>query len=219
MIYNFDFALTTYCQAKCRSCARTNEHTGEKEDWLPLVHMDLDLFEKRLQGFTKRIGHIQFCGEYGDPMMHPKIRQFIDTSMKYTDVVSINTNGGLRQPSFYADLVKDYGHPDTHPTKKIHIKWGIDGTDHYTNWLYREGVDWQRAIDNMTAWFADDGHGAWHFLIFQWNWHQIPDAIKMAKQIGCDIEFKFNNRSWGLISDEDKREALKLLEEHYEVQD
>ena len=71
----------------------------------------------------------------------------------------------------------------------------------------------------MTAWFADDGHGAWHFLIFQWNWHQIPDAIKMAKQIGCDIEFKFNNRSWGLISDEDKREALKLLEEHYEVQD
>ena len=41
--------LTTYCQAKCRSCARTNEHTGEKEDWLPLVHMDLDLFENRLK--------------------------------------------------------------------------------------------------------------------------------------------------------------------------
>ena len=47
MKYRFDFALTTYCQAKCRSCARTNEVTGDKEDWLELKHMDLGIFQKR----------------------------------------------------------------------------------------------------------------------------------------------------------------------------
>lgn len=218
MEYNFDFALTTYCQARCRSCARTNDKTGEKEPWLELKHMDLDIFNTRLKGFNRNIGYIQFCGEFGDPLMHPHIRQFIDNALLYTDKVHINTNGGLRNPNFYSDLVKDYGHPSSkYPDKKVHIKWGIDGTDHDTNWLYREGVDWQRAIDNMTAWFANEGHGSWHFLIFDWNWYQIPEAIKMAKDIGCEIEFKFNNRSWGLIGQENKKHAIKLLEEYYEM--
>lgn len=217
MKYSFDFALTTYCQARCRSCARTNENTGEKEDWLKLQHMDLEVFEKRLSSFSKGINRIQFCGEFGDPMMHPQIRQFIDTSLKYTNTVHINTNGGLRRPEFYRELHKAHRQPDLDvPTKKVHIKFGIDGTDHDTNWLYREGVDWQRAMDNMTAWFENEGHGKWDFLLFEWNWHQIPKAVEIAKQINAPLEFKFNNRHHGLISPESKRLALQLLEEHYE---
>ena len=56
MKHSFDFALTTYCQAKCRSCARTNQETGEKETWVPLQHMKLDVFEKRLKATQ---GHIE----------------------------------------------------------------------------------------------------------------------------------------------------------------
>ena len=48
MKHSFDFALTTYCQAKCRSCARTNEETGEKNEWVKLKHMDLEVFKRRL---------------------------------------------------------------------------------------------------------------------------------------------------------------------------
>ena len=49
MKHAFDFALTTYCQAKCRSCARTNEHTGEKEDWLPLERFNIFVFQRLLK--------------------------------------------------------------------------------------------------------------------------------------------------------------------------
>ena len=73
MIYNFDFWLTTYCQAKCRSCARTNIHTGDQESWLNTSHMKLETFVNRLEPFPHEIGYIQFCGEMGDPCMHPKI--------------------------------------------------------------------------------------------------------------------------------------------------
>lgn len=211
MSHNFDFALTTYCQARCRSCARTNEHTGEQADWLELKHMDLDVFKQRLAGASNlKIQEITFCGELGDPMMHPKVEDFIVEADKHvTHKIHVNTNGGLRSPNWYARMAQNY-------SPRLRIKWGIDGTDHDTNWLYREGVDWQRAMDNMTAWFTNGGQGAWAFLIFDWNWHQIPEAVDMAKQIGCELDFKINHRNWGKITEENKVIAWSLIEEHYE---
>jgi len=40
-----DFAITTYCQAKCRSCQRTNEDTGEVNSWLTPTHMSYTVFD------------------------------------------------------------------------------------------------------------------------------------------------------------------------------
>jgi len=201
-----DFAITTYCQAKCRSCARTNEDTGEKEDWLALKHMNLNVFKNTLKNSPNlKYFQIEFCGEFGDPMMHPKIDEFIETALEFAPLVTISTNGALRNPDWYAKIVKKY-------KKKVHIRWAIDGADHNTNWKYREGVNWQRAIDNMTAYIKSGGIGQWNFLIFKWNWHQIPLARKLADDINISLYFKFNIRSFGLISDEDKQKALKLLE-------
>lgn len=204
---SFDFALTTYCQAKCRSCERTNESTGEKVDWLKLQHMKFDTFKRVIDegNFEEKLRYIQFCGELGDPMMHPEVSKFVDYSFRVADRVHINTNGGLRHPDWYRDWALD--------GRRLRIKFGIDGTDHDTNWKYREGVNWQRAMDNMNAWFTNGGRGAWHFLIFEWNWHQIPLAQQMADDIGCEIEFKFNNRTWGLISEENRKTAVELINE------
>lgn len=209
MKYSFDFALTTYCQAKCRSCARTDQLTGEKKSWVPLKHMDLEVFKQTLDSsdFKHKLRYIQFCGEYGDPCMHPQIQDFIEVASEYADRVHINTNGGLRQPAWYAKMAKEY------PTQ-IQIKWGVDGADHDTNWLYREGVDWNRAMDNMRAWFFNGGIGKWHFLVFEWNWHQIPEAWEMAQEIGCEIEFKINNRTYGQISEKNKKQAVELIKQY-----
>ena len=108
--HSFDFALTTYCQARCRSCARTNEHTGEKEAWLELKHMDLDIFKQRLAGAGNLdIHEITFCGELGDPMMHPQVEHFIVEADKHVKTtIHVNTNGGLRSPNWYARMALDY---------------------------------------------------------------------------------------------------------------
>lgn len=207
----FDFALTTYCQARCRSCARTNQDTGEKEDWLELKHMNLDTYKGIINSSlfkNKKDIEVVFCGEFGDPMMHPQVSDFIDVTVPVVRRLVINTNGGLRNPEWYANTAKKFNTKDS----KLEIHWGIDGTDHDTNWLYREGVDWTRAMDNMRSWFGNSGRGTWHFLIFEWNWHQIPEANQMAKDIGCAIEFKFNRRSYGKISEENKGIAYELLE-------
>jgi len=209
MKIDYDFALTTYCQAKCRSCARTDQDTGETASWLKPTHMDFEIYKRIISSskyLKERNGYVQFCGELGDPMMHPQIDEFVDFTLQYANKVHINTNGGLRQPKWYEYLATTY-------KNKIRIKFGIDGTDHETNWMYREGVNWQRAMDNMTTYINSDGSGEWHFIVFEWNWHQIPIAKKMADKIDCGVFFKFNAREFGKISDENKKQAYKLIEE------
>ena len=184
---HIEFAITTYCQAKCRSCARTNENTGEKEDWLTLKHMDLNVFKRTLEESSGvNIRSIDFCGEFGDPMMHPEIDKFIETALTFTDKVQISTNGGLRNAEWYSTIANKY-------KEKLEINWAIDGASHDINWKYREGVDWNRAMKNMQTYIENGGNGHWWYILFEWNWHQIPLARKMAKDIGIVLTFRYNS--------------------------
>ena len=203
--HSIDFALTTYCQAKCRSCARTNEQTGEKESWLQLKHMDLDVFRRTLESSPNiHIADIEFCGEFGDPMMHPQIDKFIETALEFAPSVRISTNGGLRTPDWYESIAKKY-------KNRLEINFAIDGATHDVNWMYREGVDWHRAIDNMTSYMSAGGRGSWWFIIFEWNWQQIPVAAKMCKSMGVDfLNFKINTQTYGLL-DSNKLPMVKEM--------
>lgn len=206
--FSFDFSITSFCQARCRSCARTNPDTGETADWLTPHHMDLKTFQSLLNNSAERFKEtreIIFCGELGDPMMHPKIEEFLDTALEYFDQIVVNTNGGLRQPEWYAHAAKKYD-------GRVRIDWGIDGMNQEINNMYREGVDWQRAMDNMGSWFNNGGGGQWEYLIFDWNWHHIQPAIDAADENGWRICLKFNNRDYGLISDKNRQSAMKILE-------
>jgi len=207
MRHSPDFALTTYCQAKCRSCARTNQETGEKEDWLELKHMKLDVFRKALEASPGvDFSYIKFCGEFGDPMMHPQIDKFIETALNFAPSVQISTNGALRDHTWYAEIAKKYG-------DKLYIMWAIDGATHDVNWKYREGVDFNKAFENMKSYKQAGGKGEWWYLLFEWNWHQIPLARKLANDIGIYVRFRYNNRNHGLITPESKVQAEELLHE------
>jgi len=214
MIHEIEFAITTFCQARCRSCSRTDQDTGQPAKWLELKHMDFGIYKNVLQSNIafNDLSHttIRLCGEYGDPMMHPDIEKFmLYAADRNMNRLIIQTNGGLRHPAWYHKMTK---------YQNIRIVWGIDGTDHDTNWKYREGVDHQRAMDNMRTWFTNGGGGIWAFLLFEWNWHQIPEAIAIANEIGCTIEFKLNSREWGLLSPTNRTVTINLLKEYgYEV--
>mgnify|MGYP000742894777 FL=1 len=208
----YEFSITTFCQAKCYSCQRIGDD-GETRADLKQEHMPVETFKRILSGidFNKnKTPYIKLCGEVGDPMMHPQIEDFVslilDDYKKHYIAVLISTNGALRNPDWYTRMGLRY-------KDDLAIVFGIDGTDRETNWMYREGVNWQRAMDNMTTYFNSGGSGEWHFIVFEWNWHQIPIAKKMADKIDCGVFFKFNAREFGKISDENKKQAYKLIEE------
>ena len=203
---NIEIALTTHCQAKCRSCARTNLDTGEKVQWLKLEHFPLNTYSKILNSTKRYISDVKFCGEFGDPMMHPQVKEFINETFKYNPqmTIDINTNGGLRNQKFYRELASWY-------PRTLRLHWGIDGADHDTNWKYREGVDFKRAMSNMQTWFNWNGSGDWHFIIFAWNYKQIPLVKQMAEDIGCAMRFKYNVREFGRITPEQRKHSQDLL--------
>ena len=180
-----EMAISTFCNARCRRCPRTNSDTGEHVDWLVPEHMPLETFKLILNSKhdgSSKLCRIQLCGEYGDPMMHPHIGEIIDHVMSYENLgLVINTNGGIRNSKWYIELAKKYG-------QRIYIIFGIDGLDHETNWKYREGVEFDRAYANMTGFNTNDGGAAWQFLVFSWNVHQLEDVHKHAADI--DIELK-----------------------------
>lgn len=51
----FDFAITSFCQAKCRSCVRTNSDTGEPEQWLTPRHVPFDKWKTHTTNLNEKI--------------------------------------------------------------------------------------------------------------------------------------------------------------------
>jgi molybdenum cofactor biosynthesis enzyme MoaA len=202
MDYSLELNITNYCQAKCRTCRRTVTDTGETVPWLVLKHMsdqELDHIVSKTMGLNMTY---DLCGEYGDPMMHPNIQKIID---KLTSIgsVSINTNGGLRNEKFYSTNAKN---------RRLKITWSIDGLDHDTNWKYREGVNWQRAMDNMTAWFHHGGKGRWEYLMFDWNKDQIPLAKTFADANNISVRFKWHNGVHGQIDERTRKQMQSTMQ-------
>ena len=200
-----EFAVTNYCQAKCPSCNRTDPETLELNPWIPLTHFDVDLFKKTVSheyAEKRNLIKIKFCGEAGDPMMHPKITDFIDHAFDIgVKSVTISTNGALRTPAWYTRMGETYGH-------RLQIVFGIDGVDHETNIKYRIGVDTDRAFENMIAFHEAGGNAKWQFILFNFNYHQLPQVADIKEKHGMGAMVVWNMGNHGLIP-HDERPGIK----------
>ena len=58
--------VSTYCNAACPQCHRTNPKTLEKVDWLPLVQWTLEDFKKAFPEYQKRKPVEKECVICGD---------------------------------------------------------------------------------------------------------------------------------------------------------
>lgn len=201
MEYSLELNITNYCQARCRTCRRTDTETGDTVPWLQLKHMEnseLAYIVKQCKGLPMTF---DLCGEYGDPMMHPRIQRYID-ELSSIGRVSINTNGGLRNPEFYEMNAQN---------KMLTFCFSIDGITHDVNWKYREGVDWDRAWRNMLTWFKSGGRGRWEYLVFEWNKHQLDSAKAFANANDIPIRFKWPNGAFGQVPYDERQEIQNRM--------
>lgn len=189
MQYEFEFNVTTYCQAKCKSCVRTIlDNAGE----LKISHSDLSHFYNAVNNINLPPEQciISLCGELGDPMMHPDIDKIIKIFTDRGFEVNVHTNGGIRNQEFYKELSNN---------NMVKFFFGIDGINADMNEKYREGVDFDRAFDNMLEWFSHSRRGAWQFIVFEWNKHAVVDAYNIAKISNIPISFIINRREYGFV--------------------
>lgn len=195
-----ELAITSFCQAKCPSCSRT-EMLEREPGKLHIQHVP---FEK-ISNVVKNVSSdtvITLCGEYGDPMMHPDVEKIITMFHDNGNTVFVHTNGGLRSSDMYRRLAK---------LRRVRFSFGIDGMDAETSGKYRKEVDWNRAWENMNAWFSEchkhgktgSMAGEWLFLIFDFNKHQIDDVIAYCEEHNINHQLKLNYRWYGYVGDEE----------------
>ena len=201
---SIDWNLSSYCQAKCPSCPRTNEQTLETSKWLSLVHVDYNDWLKIVQGRNWENTIFTYCGEHGDPMMHPEITKFVKWGADNSRMVHIHTNGGLRKPEWYVDILNYSPH--------ILITFSIDGLSQETNEQYRIGVNWQRSWDNMIASIeAKPRQVVWDYIVFEHNWQEIPRVVELAEEYDVRLRMKMNGAYYNRLTNP---EGIKLFEEY-----
>ena len=174
--------ITSLCQAGCIDC---NRWRPQDDKWvLNGVHphfnkyYDYDKFVDHINQFTN-LKSLQFCGNVGDPMAHPRIADCVKAVLDVNDNcdIDISTNGAigtLEQYSRIGQLCNDFN---------VSITFAIDGLED-TNHIYRRGVSWKDIMTRAKTFISSGGRAQWMWIDFPHSRHQINDAKKLAKDIG-----------------------------------
>jgi len=166
--------LSSRCNAWCPACPRSNAGFGLKSH---VVEQDLsiDRFEEILKSLPN-LEIVQFCGNYGDPIIAKNILESLELAKQYAKKIQIHTNGSLRSQDWWsnlASLLRDIDHD---------VWFGIDGTQGVHE-IYRQGTDYDKIVDNATAFINNGGHATWQFIPYAHNEHQVRECFAISQKL------------------------------------
>lgn len=204
--------MTSYCNARCPACAR-NQCGGDVTPGLELKHLDVDVWNK-LCTDVHDIQKLTLNGNWGDPLMHPNVLEMLETFIEHNPqtAISVNTNGGMRKPDWWAKLAKTLNKAYAHE-----VRFAIDGLEN-THEMYRRGVDFFALCDNTKAYANAGGHAIWLMTLWDHNIEQVATARGLATMLGVQTfdtryshspeQVNVNNEYW-LYNREAKKVELE----------
>ncbi len=178
-IQKIEIELSSLCNAACPGCLRTIldslDHPYEK------LNLEVDLIKERLGDLNLDSVQVKLCGVLGDPMAHPEVYTLVEWLLQKKASVEISTNGGLGRSDNWQKLGVI-----SRSTGRLRVHFSVDGLED-TNAIYRRKVEFERVQRNMEIYSKSGGLGAWVFIGFDHNSHQVPEA----KQRASDLSFEF----------------------------
>ena len=169
---------TTTCNAACPQCARERpelyNHKLHKSE-LTLEQVKNIVPESTVANLDKMF----MCGTFGDPAAAKECLDIYRWFRQINPAITLgmNTNGGLRNPQWWQQLGEIF------TSNTDFVIFSIDGLAD-TNHIYRRNVQWQKVIDNASAYISTGASAHWEMLVFQHNQHQVDDAQGIAEQLG-----------------------------------
>ena len=176
-----ELELSSKCNAACPQCPREQPNIKEllkNEHQEITLHNVIAWFPK---DFLSNLKTINFKGTYSEPVIAHDFYNIVEYFINNTAAtINIHTNGSLRKQEFWSNL----GNILKHRGKVI---FALDGLNDTHN-IYRVNTNYERIIENATAFIASGGIATWQFIVFKHNEHQVETAKKIAKDIGfCEF--------------------------------
>ena len=182
--------LSTYCNAACPQCHRTNPNGLEKADWLELIQWDLNQFKK---AFPKQILNsilmFEICGTWGDPCMNKdifKICKYIIKNSKATHI-TICTNGSMRDEDWWWYLGAMCG-------DRLNVVFTVDGINQEMHEKYRQKTDLNKILNHMEIIIQSGANAQGFTVVFKHNEKYIDEIAKMCNLRGATHTWISSNR-------------------------
>jgi len=197
--YNIVLDTTTYCNAKCPQCHRTNStkdaklsFQGKIDKNLPLIHVPLEKIKK---GFSpnvlKKCGNIQLCPTWGDHMMHNEAYEIIEYFLRSDRnvTVSVNTNGSMRDEMYWWNLsALALKYKGKWGARRLRIVFDVDGTNQEMHNLYRRNTNLQKILNHMkvVSEFKDYVSIHTQTVLFKHNQEHLKEIEDLCKSYGSE---------------------------------
>jgi len=196
-IKSIHLEITTKCQAKCPMCPRRIQGS-RLMPFFELTEITLEEYKQWIPvSVLENLDTLLLCGNLGDAIVATDTLEIIQYSRTINPEmkISFHTNGSARTPQWWEELAKT----------KTSVTFGIDGLKD-THALYRVSTDFDKIIENATAFIKSGGHAVWSMLVFEHNEHQIDACRKLSEQLGfTEFNLKHTTRF--------KNDFLNVLDE------
>lgn len=172
--------ISTYCNAGCPQCHRTNPHGLEKTDWLPLIQWSVEQFKTAFP--VKELLYVKnfhFCGTWGDPMMNKDILKIFNYIAENSPQISISvdTNGSIRSEDFWWNL-------GVVMKEKLRVCFDIDGIDQKMHEKYRRFTNLDTILNNMNILSQTSAEVTSQTVLFKHNQDYKEQIIELVKKNG-----------------------------------
>ena len=201
--------ISTYCNAACPQCHRTNSNGLDKVDWLPLLQWDLETF-KKVFPVPARYPRYEFCGTWGDPIMNKDILEIVKyISDNSNSKIIIDTNGSLRDESFWWDLGVAGG-------ENLVVYFAVDGSTQEIHEKYRRKTDLSKIISNMNELSLTQAKVRVVTIVFKHNENDIKNITDLVFSNGATIHkwypsdrFKSRSDKFDFLNDDGQHETFE----------
>lgn len=183
-VQNFEFEVSSLCNARCPLCSRTQILDNINIPDFDQTYLSLIDLRKVFDHIDLSGKGLTFNGNVGDPMTNP---EFIDIITYFHEKaeklnIEIRTNGGLRDQAFWQSM-GTISKSVASKKGSCKVVFAIDGLED-TNHIYRVGVNYNKVIENLKTYINAGGDAAWAFIVFDHNYKQEDEIRQFAKSIG-----------------------------------
>jgi len=161
--------ITHRCALECMRCQRTMFYTS-KNIKVPGVDMSMNDFLKVIKYFKQ----LNFCGQYSDPVHHPKFIEMLEIAYKNKNNVIVHNASSTKSKEWYIQAFK--ANPD--------VRWtfGIDGLPEESE-MYRKNQDGVKLFNIMLESKKYLKYlPVWQIIVFSYNENNIEKCKQMAEK-------------------------------------